>query len=96
MLNRYFTLRKAQDATRTIPENLTNEKLQALIVKLRDFKGYIDRRDIKRLAEGGYYTMVIDPSASGFCPKDIWLHTNLGHALDEALAEKKKRAAALC
>ena len=87
----YFTLKKAQDAVRVIPKNLTDEQLQKHIVKLRDYKGYIDRSDMPRLIEGGYFVGVTDPSATGVVPKDPWLQTNLGQALDEAIAERGRR-----
>lgn len=88
---KYFTLRKAQNLVRVIPANLTSWELQRHIVKLRDFKGYIDHSDIPRLLGGGYFGQVIDASASGLVPLDMWLQTNLGQALDEAVREKQKR-----
>lgn len=87
----YFTLKRAQNEVRTIPKHLNDKQLQKHIVKLRDFKRYIEMPDIKRLAQGGYYSQVIDPSASGVVPRDIWLYTNLGTALDEAIVERGAR-----
>ena len=87
----YFTLKKAQNLVRVIPSRLPDFKLQTYIVQLRDFKGYIDRSDMPRLISGGYFDGVIDPSASGLVPVDIWLQTNLGQALDEAIREKQRR-----
>jgi len=87
----YFTLSKAQTLIRVIPGSLSGDKLQKHIVKLRDFKGYIESSDMPRLLGGGYYGAVCDPSASGLVPKDIWLHTNLGQALDEAICERQNR-----
>jgi len=87
----YFTLRNAQRETAIIPQYLNDTNLQKHIVKLIDFKRYIDYSDRERLVMGGYYARVMDCSASGFVPKDIWLQTNLGQALDEALKERNKR-----
>ena len=88
---KYFTLNRAQNLIRIIPSSLSDDKLQKHVVKLRDFKGYIDRGDMPRLLDGGYFGIVCDPSASGLVPKDIWLQTNLGSALDEATNEKTRR-----
>ena len=90
-MKRYFTLKGAQLETRIIPQHLSNDELQRHIVRLRDFKRYIDNRDIQRLIDGGYYDGVVDSSASGIVPKDIWLQTNLGQSLDEALRERQER-----
>lgn len=87
----YFTLRKAQELIRKIPSNMSDVQLQKHIVRLLDFKRYIDTGDTPRLTAGGYYTTVIDASASGVVPQDIWLQTNLGQALDEVIAEREKR-----
>lgn len=91
MNRRYFTLRGAQELVRIMPQNLSDEQLQKYIVKLRDFKSYIDYSDIKRLIDGGYFDGIIDSSATGLVPKDIWLQTNLGSSLDEAITERDKR-----
>lgn len=88
---KYLTLTKAQGLISVIPDRLSDNELQKHIVKLRDFKGYIDHSDMPRLFDGGYFAIVIDESASGFAPRDIWLHANLGNALDEATAERSKR-----
>jgi len=88
---KYFTLKKAQDVVRTNIPALTDYQLQQHIVKLLDYKRYIETPDMARLIEGGYYAKVVDPRATGLVPLDIWLHTNLGQALDEATAEKSKR-----
>lgn len=60
---------------------------------LRDFKRYMDDSEIYMdiLWNGGYYGVVVDPSASGLYPIDMWLHHNIGYALDEALKERKRR-----
>jgi len=87
----YFTLHRAQVLTRKIPQNMGTWQLQRHIVMLRDFKRYIDTGDMSCLISGGYYGQVIDTSASGLVPRDIWLHTNLGQALDEAISERNKR-----
>ena len=87
----YFTLSSAQRLIRIMPKPLSDTRLQKHIVKLRDFKGYIDKGDMPQLITGGYYGRVVDPSATGLVPRDIWLHTNLGQALDEAIAEKSRR-----
>jgi len=92
---KYFTLHKAQRLIGVIPANMSDNLLQKHIVKLRDFKGYIDEGDMPRLLMGGYYGQVIDPSASGLVPRDIWLQTNLGQALDEAITERDKRKCAM-
>ena len=89
---KYFTLKKAQNEARIIPTHLTDEQLQKHIVKLRDYKRYIDTPDRKRLTQGGYYGLVVSSSASGVVPVDIWLQTNLSYALDEATKEKQNRA----
>jgi len=87
----YFTIKKAQELTRIIPSRLTDDKLQKYIVKAKDYKGYIDHNDYKRLLEGGYFEGVLDPSASGVAPTDIWLQSNLSYSLDEALLERSRR-----
>lgn len=89
--SQYFTLKKAQETARVIPERLTDKQLQKHIVKLRDYKGYIDHSDMERLIKGAYFARVSDPSATGLVPKDPWLQLNLGHALNEAVAEKQSR-----
>lgn len=88
---KYFTLPRAQNLVRVIPSSLSDAKLQEYIIKLRDFKGYIDSSDMPRLLSGGYFAVVCDASASGLVPKDIWLQTNLGQALDDAISEKRSR-----
>jgi len=88
---KYFTLNKAQNLIRIIPDRLSDNELQKHIVKLRDFKGYIDNQDMPRLVDGGYWGRVCDPSASGLVPQDIWLQTNLGQMLDIATSERAKR-----
>lgn len=87
----YFTLAKAQREILRIPCLLTANQLQQHIVRLRDFKRYIDIGDTQRLIEGGYYARVVDFSATGKVPQDMWLQTNLGQCLDEALTERDKR-----
>jgi len=91
MKRKYFTLSGAQRLVGEIPARMSNEKLQKHIVKLRDFKGYMDYSDMPRLIEGGYFGRVMDSSATGLVPMDIWLHTNLGQALDEATKERSSR-----
>jgi len=88
---KYFTLKKAQGLIRIIPERLSDDELQKHIVKLRDFKAYIDNQDMPRLLQGGYFRCVCDPSATGLVPQDIWLQTNLGQMLDIATNERAKR-----
>ncbi len=58
---------------------------------MRDYKQYIDSGDKQRLIARGYYDAVVDCSASGIVPGDMWLQTNLGQTLDEALREKQRR-----
>jgi len=93
MKSKYFTLRKAQDATRIIPRHLPDDKLQKHLVKLLDYNRYLSHTyaymDI--LADGGYFERVIDPSATGVFPKDIWLHHNINYSLDETLKEIQTR-----
>jgi len=88
---KYFTLKGAQELVRIIPQTLSDEQLQKYIVKLRDFKGYINYSDMERLIKGGYYRQVIDFSATGLVPIDPWLQTNLNYSLNEAIAERDKR-----
>lgn len=88
---KYFTLSKAQNLIRIIPDRLSDDKLQKHIVKLRDFKGYIDMGDMPRLLDGGYFGRVCAQSASGLVPLDIWLQTNLGQMLNIATNERARR-----
>lgn len=90
----YFTLSKAQRLYRTDFKNRSDDQLQRDIVKLRDYNRYMssdDSHSQKTLVEGGYYSGVADPSASGVVPKDMWLHQNTQYALDEAIKEKQRR-----
>ena len=95
MRSPYFTLNKAQRLSRICydREKMSDTTLQKRIVRLRDFKRYMDCPAIygNILAKGGYYALVVDPSASGLAPVDMWLHHNIGHALDEAIKERKRR-----
>lgn len=91
-MKQYFTLKKAQDLVRVIPKNLSDQELQKHIVKLRDFKRYIDTSDKERLIKGGYFDKIIDAGGvTGLVPKDMHLQINLGSALDEAITEKARQ-----
>jgi len=92
----YFTLKKAQYLSRTSERNfkeMTDAQLQKTIVKLRDYNRYIENPELYGdiLAKGDYYVEIIDPSATGITPKDMWLQSNLKFALDVALKEKNRR-----
>lgn len=87
----YFTLKKAQELTRIIPSKLTDEQLQNVYVKARDYLRYIDEPDMTRLLKGNYYVSATTQASTGFAPKDIWLRANLGTTLDEITAERQKR-----
>lgn len=89
----YFTLSKAKRLISTNPKLLTNSQLQKQLVKARDYQKYTNFVDVygKILNDGGYFIPVVDPSASGFIPKDIWLSFNLGFILDKLIQEKNKR-----
>ena len=80
----YFTLSKAQQLVSTNANLLSPQQLQKHIVRLRDYMRYVDTPDMQRLIAGNYYVRLIDWSATGLVPKDPWLRTNLGQALDEA------------
>jgi hypothetical protein len=87
----YFTLKRAQNESRIIASTLTDDKLQKHIVKLADYKFYIQLPDTEMLIQGGYFRGVVDPGATGIAPADIWLYTNIIYALDEALKERELR-----
>lgn len=92
-MNKYFTISKARRVALQNFKELTDNKLQKDIVILRDFDRYMNDthyfKDI--LLEGGYFNGVASSSASGLVPVDMWLHTNIKYALDEALEEKQRR-----
>lgn len=90
----YFTLSRAKRILRDNPEHLTDEQLQKRLVRLRDYKRYIEAPDMKRLVDGGYYGRVVDASATGLVPMDIWLHSNICTMLDEIICERDKRTQA--
>lgn len=87
----YFTLSKAQRLLRDNPKHLTDRQLQCHLVRLRDYKRYIEMSDMQRLVDGGYYGRVVDASATGLVPVDIWLHSNICTMLDEVISEREIR-----
>lgn len=91
----YFTVSKAQRVSRICynRQAMSDRTLRRRIVTLRDFKRYMDFPEIYGdiLAKGGYYCLIVDPSASGVAPVDMWLHHNTGYALDEAIKERRRR-----
>jgi len=93
MNKKYFTVSKAKRIVSKNFKEISDIQLQKDIVVLRDFERYINNSQYYRdiLLDGGYYASVIDPSASGIVPVDMWLCSNITHALSEALKEKQKR-----
>jgi hypothetical protein len=89
----YFTVSKAEAIIAKDVSKLSDEALQKNIVKIRDYERYTKDTALyrKQLIEGGYFVGIEHPDATGLAPKDIWLGANLTTALDEALAEQKKR-----
>jgi len=88
---KYFTLKQAQELTRVVPKNLTDNQLQKAYVKARDYLHIINSGDRERLAEGGYYVSALTDTTKGVVPKDMWLQQNLNTTLTELTEERQKR-----
>ena len=91
----YFTFSKAKRLISIHTESLSDKKLLEYIVALRDYERYMRNSHVLEykqiLLNGGYFVSACTHTSTGIAPRDMWMINNVSNALDEAIAEKKKR-----